>query len=240
MIISNALSQPLRRDLSTDALNRLVSWLTKLYDRGAQLAAQLKPLMTNATYSDVGRAEQIAALATDAIPQFAWLGVLLDELAQAIARLRGQLFDLTSPIKDAVLREMRNQEIRSTLWALSINERDIALLHAGEQDQLEILSALLDSPAGPMVSDDAKTRVLEARARRLQPELYATLADTLLLQESLTAYAEQAAMLLTDLGGDRAAVAKALRAPLDEGLDVGGRAPIPQAEWAAKILQSVA
>lgn len=241
MRILNALTEPLRRDLSTDAQHRFLGWLAKLQPKIEQLLRQINALLGNDTFSDMGRAEQIAALATASAQSFAWMGVLRDELNAALARLRAQLFAVHSPIKDAVLKELRAQEIRSTLRDLAPQERDVEFLTASQEDRTEVLAALFDDPMGLLISDDIKTRGLTDRAKRLQPELFATYLDTTLLREEWTGWCEHVAMLLTDLGGDPAAVAKALAVPLDAGMDTGGGRPeVKGVEWARKILASVA
>ncbi|MDE3039657.1 MAG: hypothetical protein KGJ82_03635 [Nitrospirota bacterium] len=237
--LNNELAQPVRHDLSTDSLNRWLGWLTKLQSRIEQVAATIKPLMSNASYSDTGRAAQIADLATASIPQFAWLGNLGDDLDNGCKRSESQLLAVESPIKDPILRELRAQEGRSDLRDLAPHEIDAAFLKASQEDRDEIMWALLNSPTGPMVSDDMQARALTDRAQRLQPDLYATWKDLELLRDSMTSWRQHISLWLTGLGAAPQLVADTLRLPY---ADQPGFQP-PQLkgpEWARAILASVA
>jgi hypothetical protein len=106
-----------------------------------------------------------------------WLRDLKGTLETRCGNLFGELFINSIPKSTRPDQAMRDQESRSVIWPLPPNERDNIYLKASENDQTEMLRAIQDAPL-PLVSDEVRLRADDARAARLQPDLYRRFSET--------------------------------------------------------------
>lgn len=185
ILIVNLQSQLIetKKSQSTEFINTRNGWLTKLI---AQLqeydTAELK-ILHNEHLAQGGKMAAIRELGEKFVPTTAWLKNLSTKHQKEDEGFRTRLFDVKSPIENDLVREMRRQEIRRPLARQNQAERDVAFYRAAEQDNDEMLDAMLSSPTGPMVSDGERTRALDARAQRRQPQVYEAYQQNQLLLE---------------------------------------------------------
>jgi hypothetical protein len=136
-----------------------------------------------------------------------WLKNLVTKHEGEDKDFRTRLYTVTSPVKDNdIRRELRNGEIRSLLVGQNQAERDRQFLLAAEQDRDEVLDAMLDSPMGPMVSEEMKQRALDARAKRQQPNDYAGFQQNTLRLDYARVLQELIGRRLYSIGVDAAKI----------------------------------
>jgi hypothetical protein len=187
-----------------------------------RLKTKRQAIQDDRSLSPEGQRAKIAALANDAIGDYASTARMRERLATDTAT--PAMFMVKSPISDPVVRQLRNQESRDSVRGLNQNERDVQFLEAAERDHDELLDAMLDAPGGPLVSADMKRRALDARARRRQPEAYANWEQAVLLRDELTALLERIALCLVSMGADPQRVAKDLGVVLHDLIEEQKRA----------------
>lgn len=163
----------LRKTESVEFFNLRNGWLSKLIDQLEGYHARELKILRDESLTQNGKMTAIRKLAEAFATDLAWIKHLVAKHSQDEARLRANLLSVPPVVENPVVREMRNQEIRRQLIGQSQAERDTAFLFAAEHDNSETLFALLDTPTTPLVSDEMKDRVLEARAKRLHPEMFA-------------------------------------------------------------------
>lgn len=170
------------KDWSTESLNTRVGWLNKLIAQLEQYDADELKIRSNEHLNPAGKMSAIRELGAKLLSTVDWLKNLVTKHETADHGFRTRLYTVTSPVKD-IRRELRNGEIRSLLVGHNQAERDRHFLLAAEADRDEVLDAMLDSPMGPMVSEEMKQRALDARAKRQQPNDYAAFEQNTLLLE---------------------------------------------------------
>ena len=200
MFIQNALAQPRVRGLSTDNLGVYVKVLNSTSIPIEMLEAGLAKIAANSSLSDAGKISANGALATSMLKEFVFQERSVSALDKSISGT--PIFDVVSPITDAVLRQMRNAEVRAGLRGLTEPERDNQFLLAAQQDQDEVLDALLDAPGGMLCSADRKRRGLQERAKRKQPQAYAKWKDDVLLHKLVCGLRNLVATCFISLGVD--------------------------------------
>lgn len=206
--IKNALMQPQIPSLSTDNLNVYNKVLNKTEVPLKMLDHGIEKIKADVSLSPAGQTTSIVALATSMLPEFTFLGRSVTVVETSLANTT--LFTVVPPIKDAVLRQMRNAEVRDGLRGLNEAERDVQFLRAAQQDQDEVLDALLDAPGGMLCSADMKKRALNDRAKRRQPEAYRTWRQDVLFHDLVSGLRDLVANCVVSLGVDPKKVEAAL------------------------------
>lgn len=182
-------------------LNRLIEELEEEYE-----APELK-ILSNEHLNPAGKTAAIRDLGTTFLSNLAWLKTAATRLEGEDRGFRTRLYVVRSPIKDNdIRREQRNGEIRSLLVGLNQAERDKQFLLAAEQDRDEVLDAMLDSPLGPMVSEEMRQRALDARAKRQQPNDYAAFQQNTLLLDYVHMLQDLIGRRLYSIGVDAAKI----------------------------------
>lgn len=205
-------------------------WLTRLISELTDYDADELKILRNEHLNQTGKMAGIAALATTLLETLAWLKTAVTKREDEDTRLRTFLYTVTPPIKDDLRRELRNGEIRRTVAGQSQPERDKQFLLAAQEDKDEVLTAMLDNPLGPMVSDDMKRRALEARAQRLHPNDYAGFQQNTLLLNYVHMLQELIGRRLYAIGVDAAKIKTGLGATVTSAEQV--RRPSVTAEQA--------
>jgi hypothetical protein len=186
-------------------LNRLITELEEEYE-----ASELK-ILSNEHLNPAGKMSAIRELGTRFLPTVAWLKTAATRLEGEDKGFQTRLYAVKSPITDNELRrEQRNGEIRSLLVGHNQAERDTQFLLAAEHDHDEVLDAMLDSPMGPMVSEEMKQRALDARAKRQQPNDYAAFQQNTLLLDYAHMLQELVGRRLYSIGVDAAKIKNVL------------------------------
>jgi hypothetical protein len=126
--ITTDLTQPIRRDMSTETLNRRNELEVKLLARLEQFAAKKKSIWDNRTLSDQGKQQQEGKQADELLPDLAWIGRVLTALEKEQAQRKAVLFTVEPTVKDDVLRHLRARELRDRMAGLNQAERDVAYL----------------------------------------------------------------------------------------------------------------
>lgn len=220
--LDNELGQSVKRDMTVDTHNQLTEVRVKVRSNMERLKTKRQAIQDNRSLSIEGQRAAIATLANDAIGDYVSVGRIVERLETELADTT--LFSVKPRITDAVVRQMRNAEQRNDVRGLSQNERDVEFLGAAEQDNDELLDAMLDAPGRPMVSPDMKRRALDARARRLNPKGYAQWEQTVLLRDHVKALLEHVALALVSMGADATKVAKELGIVLHDVIEEQQRA----------------
>ena len=208
--IHSEITQPTRRDMATATLNdRNALWhktdvVTEILD------TKYQGIFTNRSLSSAGQQTAIGNLATEFIPEFAFLERVVAGLDKELANTT--LFTVKPVITDPVLRHLRNSELREGLYGLSSNQRDAKFFQAAEQVQDEVLDAMLDAPGGMLVGPDTKRRALDARAERLHPEAFAQWKQDTLYRELVNGLRDHCALCLVSMGADPKKVEQVLGA----------------------------
>lgn len=208
--ITTELSQPVRRDMSVDVLNRRNELWVKLHDRLVQFAERDKAILANRTLSDEGKQQQQAKLAVELLADLAWYRRVLKDIEAAQARFKTVLFTVQSPVKDERRRDDRARELRDRMAGLNQTQRDAAYLKASQQDQPEVMWALLDAPGGSWISEEIQQRADTERAKHAQPDTYAAYTQNEILHEQVHSMADHLAMWLRSYGTSPATVATGL------------------------------
>jgi hypothetical protein len=176
-------------------LNQLIADL-KEYD-----AAELQTLR-NEHLNQNGKMAAIAEKGTKFLETVAYLKTRATKREAEDHNFRARLYAVTSPIKDDLRRELRNGEIRHFLAAQTQPERDRHFLLASQEDRDEVLDAMLTGPLGPIVSDDMKSRALDARAQRLHGNDYLGFQQNTLLLDFVHMLQELIGRRLYGIGVD--------------------------------------
>lgn len=204
------LTQPVRRDMHTDTLNRRNEHATKLKDRLEAFAAKEKGIVANRALSDQGQQEQLAKLGEDALPRLAWLGRVVKDLSEAQARVSAQLFAVRPTVQDEMLRYVRAREIRDRMVGSNQAERDVAFVKVSQALDHETMWALLDAPGGNWVSADVQHRAEVERAKQTKPDLFSTFEQNALLLDYLGGLRDHVALWLRGLAVDPTKIADML------------------------------
>jgi hypothetical protein len=213
-LIRHHQEQPIQRGFDDDGLERRNIALKKLQEGVSAVAAEEDAILKDRTLSDEGKGRKRATLAGRVVGNFAWLGQMLVQADQAKMRLQEVLYGpITEQSKrDAVVQQLRDQEVRQDVRGLDINQRNAHFLTALESDQLEVVRAMLDAPTGPMISPDVLERGKTAYATRTAPETFEQLGFVEHLREHLGALSESTAQWLRHLGASPEAIQKAVKA----------------------------
>lgn len=182
-------------------------WLTRLIEELEEdYEGQELKILSNEHLNPAGKTAAIRDLGMEFLPTLAWLKTAATRIEGEDQGFRKRLYAVKSPIKDDLRREQRNREIRSLLIGQNQAERDKQFLLAAEQDRDEVLDALLDSPMGPMVSEEMEQRALDARAKRQQPNDYAGFQQNTLLLEYVHMLQDLLGRRLYSIGVDAAKI----------------------------------
>lgn len=209
------------REMTAPTHNALNEQRTKVLATVERLIPKRDAIVNDRSLSDAGQRDKIAALATEFMSEFAHLERVMNRLDQDID---GTSIFTVKALADLVLRQLRNQETRDGVRGLTQNERDVHFLRSAEQDQDEVLDALIDAPGGPLVSAEMKRRALHARAERRHPQAYAQYQQNLLLRDSVKAVLEHVCLCLVSMGVDPQKIAKTLGVVLHDLLEEQKRA----------------
>jgi hypothetical protein len=195
------------KDWSTGSLNTRVGWLNKLIAQLEQYDADELKILNNEHLNQAGKMVAISELGIKFLSRVEWLKNLVTKHEGEDQGFRTRLYAVKSPVKDNdIRREQRNGEIRSLLVGHNQAERDRHFLLAAEADRDEVLDAMLDSPMGPMVSEEMKQRALDARAKRQQPNDYAAFEQNTLLLEYVHMLRDLIGRRLYSIGVDAAKI----------------------------------
>jgi hypothetical protein len=102
---------------------------------------------------------------------------------------------------EAILQRMEFQEIRSQYYAQPQPECDLAYLRALENNQPNIVQALLSAPTGMMVTAEIVERGKAETAKQRDPENYERLLMKGRLLDEINALLEHARQAVTNLTG---------------------------------------
>lgn len=195
------------KDWSTGSLNTRVGWLNKLIAQLEQYDADELKILNNEHLNQAGKMVAISELGIKFLSRVEWLKNLVTKHEGEDQGFRTRLYAVKSPVKDNdIRREQRNGEIRSLLVGHNQAERDRHFLLAAEADRDEVLDAMLDSPMGPMVSEEMKQRALDARAKRQQANDYAAFEQNTLLLEYVHMLRDLIGRRLYSIGVDAAKI----------------------------------
>lgn len=163
----------IRKTESAEFFNLRNSWLNKLIPQLEDYDRDELKILKNEHLTQNGKMTAVRELAEKFTPSLSWLKNLEEKHEKDTERFQANLFAVKSPVGDAVVRELRNGEVRRQFSGLKASERDAQFLRAADQDNDEVLDALLSGPMGRLISDEVQRRGLESRAKRRQPEMYA-------------------------------------------------------------------
>ena len=136
---------------------------------------------------------------------------VIKEKQEKHQRYESQFNQIDSGIKDLAERMPKFVYLWGKLDMLDPNERIKQFLQSAEQDQIVILSAMLENPFGPMVNEEVKTRALTERAKRLFPLDFENFEQNELLLEFLVTFRDWIARWLREeVGVDIATLRTAL------------------------------
>lgn len=220
--VNNDLGHPAIDGMKAERHNHLNDLRTKALEALERLDTKYQATLNDRLRSPEGQRDATAKLANDFIANFAFLERVVDRLDKDIANT--PIFSVQSPVSDAVVRQMRNQEGRNDVRGLTRAEQDVRFLQASEQDLDELLDAMLDAPGGPLVSADMKRRALDARAKRKNPTAYEQWEQDTLLHVHVNALLEHVALCLVSMGADPQRVAKDLGVVLHDIIEEQKRA----------------
>lgn len=187
IMLANEMVNYNRRNMETYVLNRRNELLGGVLKNVESFETVEKRITSDRFMSDEGKRAKLAEEALKALATFKGFGVKIQEIEDHLSQLRNKLFVIARPKRDETLQFLREQEIRGHYVDMTQQERDAAFIHAAEQDRDETLLALLDAPIGPMVTEEVKDRVFEARAKRVFPADYKTYEQNTMLLEVLNA-----------------------------------------------------
>lgn len=108
--------------------------------------------------------------------------------------------DLEPVESDAIVRHLREREIRDAARLMSQPERDREYLRAVKAGDREIVKALSSSPTGALVTADLKSRADADFAERNFPAAYANYVQISALQEQLMGLSDLTVKWLDALG----------------------------------------
>ena len=142
---------------------------------------------SNESLSQQGKLEALKKLGTETTaPALKWMKNVIKEKQEKHQRYESQFNQIDSGIKDLAERMPKFVYLWGKLDMLDPNERIKQFLQSAEQDQIVILSAMLENPFGPMVDKEVKERGLVERAKRLFPRDYENYEQNQILLEFLT------------------------------------------------------
>lgn len=211
-LITNLHSQrgEIGKDWSTESLNTRVGWLNKLIAQLEQYDADELNIRSNEHLNPAGKMSAIRERGAKLLSTVDWLKNLVTKHEGEDQGFRTRLYAVKSPIKDDLRRELRNGDIRRLLVGQNQAERDTQFLLAADQDRDEVLDAMLDSPMGPMVSEEIEQRALDTRAKRQQPNDYAAFQQNTLLLEYVHMLQDLIGRRLYSIGVDAAKIKNVL------------------------------
>ena len=177
------------KGLSNDALKAKNEFIVKLLMTLDAHASVEDNINRNESLSQAGKLDALKRLGTnETAPALRWVKNVIKEKREKHQQYESQFNQITSGIDDAVKR----MPIFIYLWnrfdVLDPNARIKQFLTAAEQDQVVILSAMLENPFGPMVDKEVKERALTERAKRLFPRDYEDSEQNQILLEFLVAF----------------------------------------------------
>lgn len=178
------------------------TWLRDLIAQLMEYDADELKTLRNEHLNQAGKMASIAEKGTKFLSTVAWLKARATKREAEDQGFRTRLYAVTSPIKDEWRRELRNGEIRRFLARLNQAERDRHFLLASQEDRDEMLDAMLDSPMGPMVSEEMKQRALDARAQRVHGNDYLGFQQNTLLLDFIHMLQELIGRRLYAIGVD--------------------------------------
>jgi hypothetical protein len=222
------LQRPFRGKLATDNLNLHSELIVKTKDRVTAFKNKKAPVLADRAKSDEGKATAIASLATASLGDYKFLNVVATREADTADRLRKDLFTIKAPATlgtDPLLQFLFGKEIRDRYQGLTQQEKDIAFLQMAEAEgggteaqanRDTVLWAFQSAPGGHTVTPDLMTRVLDERARRLQPAVYAQLEQAEIMADQVGGLRDHVVLWLKGLGADSVKVHDQLGGPAPE------------------------
>ena len=144
---------------------------------------------SNESLSQQGKLEALKKLGTnETATALKWTKIVVKEMQEKDQRYRTQFYTITSGMENAVEQLLFFTYLWNRFDVLDPNARIKQFLTAAEQDQVVILSAMLENPFGAMIDEEVKERALTERAKRLFPRDYENFEQNQILLEFLVVY----------------------------------------------------
>lgn len=208
------LARPYRRRLDTALLNQENEVRRKVQERVETFGVKEDKILADRSRSDEGKHTAIVALVNDSLESFGFLGRVVADLEGDAQQTRANIFGVRVPPSwgsDAVLQYWRGKEIRDEFRGLQQPQRDSRFLQAAEADHEATLWAVLNTPDDqPLVREEVKSRALEERAKRQNPQAFHRLGQLTTSAEELGGLRDHVVQWLRGLGGNPKVIYAAL------------------------------
>jgi len=225
--LNTDIGQPIKKGWTAAMWNQRNEWSVKLLENlntHATQEAEIYRREGDGIIGEKGRIDAVRELATTkTLPQVKWLGNVGTDREATSQGLRKRFAIIDPNISDPRLQFEMLKEIRDDFKGLNQHELDARFALAAEANNIRIMAAMLEAPAGEMVSNitvdgklGAKDRALLERAKRLMPNEYQALHVNELLREYVVMLRDWVGRWLCGLGVDPAEVVRVL------GADVPG------------------
>jgi hypothetical protein len=222
------MGQPIKKGWTATMWNQRNEWNVKLLGNlNAHSAAEAEIYRRegDGIIGEKGRIDAVRELATEkTLPQVTWMKHVVTDRQATSQGLRKRFAVIDPNISDPRLRFDMLKEIRDDFKGLNQHELDARFSLAAEADNVRVMSAMLEHPAGEMVSNvsvdgkpGAKDRALLERAKRLMPNEYQALHVNDLLLEYITMLRDWVGRWLCGLGVDPVEVVRVLGGELPSG-----------------------
>jgi hypothetical protein len=229
--LNTDIGQPISRGWTAAMWNTRNGWSVKLLgnlNAHATQEAEIYRREGDGIIGEKGRIDAVRELATTkTLPQVKWLGNDVTDREATAQGLRKRFAIIDANITDPKLRFDMLKEIRDDFRGLNQQQLDARFALAAEANNVRVMAAMLEAPAGEMVSNvsvdgklGAKDRALLERAKRLMPEAYQALHVNELLLDYITMLRDWVGWRwLRGLGVDPTEIVRVLGGELPSGID---------------------
>lgn len=217
------MGQPIKKGWTAEMWNQRNEWNVKLsgnLNGHATEEAKIYQREGDGIIGEKGRIDAVRDLATKTtLPQVTWMKNVVTDREATSRGLRKRFAIIDPNIADPKLRFDMLKEIRDDFKKLNQHELDARFALAAEANNIRMMAAMLEAPAGEMVSNvsvdgtlGAKDRALLERAKRITPNEYQAYHVNNLLLEYITMLRDWVGRWLCGLGVDPAEVVRVLDA----------------------------
>ena len=224
------IGQPIKKGWTAAMWNQRNEWSVKLLgnlNTHATQEAEIYRREGDGIIGEKGRIDAVRELATSqTLPGVKWLGNVVTDRTATAQGLRKRFAVIDPNISDPRLRFEMLKEIRDDFKGLNQHELDARFALAAEANNVRVMAAMLEHPAGEMVSNvsvdgklGAKDRALLERAKHITPQDYQALHVNELLLDYITMLRDWVGRWLCGLGVDPVEVVRVLGAELPSGID---------------------
>lgn len=176
---------------------------TRFLSEGKALQGREETIRLNRDLSPSGKFNDTKVAVQGWFGSLGWIKNRISALETKAGNNFGELYALPKSDANPVIQELRDQELRGEVRGLEPAERVRGYLIGCEQNDVELLRALLQGPGlTPLVPSEVRVRGLDLRASRLDPSRHKAFIEIGELLDLLHAIARESEDLAKEFGVD--------------------------------------